>query len=119
MSQTTQGAPRGHRSKTSSVVVNLRAMAEPDGSARSSVTAAAVLPARLQAPATAMRMADVSAYNDGPTWTWGVGVSQETVRLFVESWTNCWTLVLGLGYIGRVLYWPALASLCSETAARA
>lgn len=46
-------------------------------------------------------------------------VSQESVRLFVESWTNCWTLALGLGYIGRTLYWPALAALCSETAARA
>jgi hypothetical protein len=49
----------------------------------------------------------------------GVRVSQETVRLFVESWTNCWTLALGLGYVGRILYWPALASLCSEAAVRA
>jgi len=49
----------------------------------------------------------------------GVDVSQETVRLFVESWTSCWTLVLGLGYIGRTLYWPSLASLCGEGAVRA
>lgn len=49
----------------------------------------------------------------------GWGVNQETVRLLVESWTNCWTLALGLGYIGQKLYWPGLAVLFSDTAARA
>jgi hypothetical protein len=45
-------------------------------------------------------------------------VNQESVRLFIDSWSSCWTLVLGLGYIGRTLYWPALAALGSEIAAQ-
>ena len=50
MSHTTQGVPRGQRSNTSSAVVNFTAAARPAGRARSSDTAAAVLPDRLQAP---------------------------------------------------------------------
>ena len=53
MSQTTQVEPRGQRSKTSSVVVNLTAAAAPAGRARRRVSASAVLPARLQVPETA------------------------------------------------------------------
>jgi DMSO/TMAO reductase YedYZ heme-binding membrane subunit len=45
-------------------------------------------------------------------------MSEVTVRLFVESWAVCWTLVLGLGYVGRVLMWPELESLGSDTIAR-
>jgi hypothetical protein len=36
------------------------------------------------------------------------------IRTFVESWTSTWTLVLGLGYIGRMLAWPALGRLGAE-----
>ena len=49
MSQTTQGLPRGQRSKTSSVVVNFTATADCGGRAWSSDTAQAVLPDRLPA----------------------------------------------------------------------
>src|SRR5258708_5812268 len=56
MSQTMQVVPRGQRSNTSSVVVNLTAAARPAGRARRSETAAAVLPARLQAPEMEMRV---------------------------------------------------------------
>ena len=52
MSHTTQGVPRGQRSKTSSVVVNLTATAAPAGQGPRSDTAQAVLPARLHAPDT-------------------------------------------------------------------
>ena len=52
MSHTTHGVPRGHRSNTSSVVVNLTADAAPRGRASRSDTAQAVLPARLHAPET-------------------------------------------------------------------
>jgi hypothetical protein len=52
MSQTRQGAPRGQRLKTSSVVVNLTAAASPAGRARRRVSAIAVFPDRLHAPAT-------------------------------------------------------------------
>jgi hypothetical protein len=45
-------------------------------------------------------------------------VNEITVRLFVESWTTCWTLVLGLGYIGQALAWPNLSILGSDRVAR-
>jgi hypothetical protein len=45
-------------------------------------------------------------------------MSTETVRLFVESWTSCWTLILGLGYLGGMLAWPQLAELGNERVAR-
>ena len=41
------------------------------------------------------------------------------MRLFVDSWTSSWTLVLGLGYIGRKLYWPGLSALNNDTSAKA
>jgi len=41
------------------------------------------------------------------------------VQLFIDSWTSSWTLVLGLGYLGRKLYWPGLAALCSDVAVHA
>lgn len=41
------------------------------------------------------------------------------MQAFIESWTTCWTLVLGLGYIGRKIYWPGLAVLCGDTAVQA
>jgi hypothetical protein len=46
-------------------------------------------------------------------------MTEETVRLIVESWTTSWTLVLGLGYIGQTLAWPEMGRLGSDTAARA
>jgi hypothetical protein len=45
-------------------------------------------------------------------------MTEETVRLVVESWTSSWTLVLGLGYIGQTLAWPELGRLGSDTTAR-
>jgi hypothetical protein len=46
-------------------------------------------------------------------------VTQESVRLFVESWTMSWTLVLGLGYIGQMMAWPALSRLGRDGAMQA
>ena len=46
-------------------------------------------------------------------------MNRQTVQLFIESWTACWTLVLGLGYIGRKIFWPGLAVLCSDAAVNA
>jgi hypothetical protein len=46
-------------------------------------------------------------------------MSTETVRLFVESWTTCWTLVLGAGYLGLMMAMPQLAALCTDRVARA
>jgi hypothetical protein len=46
-------------------------------------------------------------------------MSQELVRAFVESWTASWTLVIGLGYIGQMLAWPALSRLGHDGAMRA
>jgi hypothetical protein len=48
----------------------------------------------------------------------GHPMSELTAHLFVESWTVCWTLVLGLGYIGRRLMWPELAAFGSDAVAR-
>jgi hypothetical protein len=42
----------------------------------------------------------------------------ETVRLFVESWTTCWTLVLGVGYLGAMLASPQLAAFGTDRVAR-
>jgi hypothetical protein len=45
-------------------------------------------------------------------------LTADTVRLFVESWTTSWTLVLGLGYIGGALAWPALRALGEDRVVR-
>ena len=45
-------------------------------------------------------------------------MSTETVRLFVESWTTCWTIVLGAGYLGAMLAWPQLAALGTDRVAQ-
>jgi hypothetical protein len=42
----------------------------------------------------------------------------ETVRLFVESWTTCWTIVLGVGYLGAMVSSPQLAALGTDRVAR-
>jgi hypothetical protein len=46
-------------------------------------------------------------------------MANETVRLFVESWTMSWTLILGMGYIGQTMASPALALLGGTGMARA
>jgi hypothetical protein len=46
-------------------------------------------------------------------------MNQETVRQFVESWSTCWTIVLGLGYLGGLLHWPAMHAMVSDRVARA
>jgi hypothetical protein len=46
-------------------------------------------------------------------------MTEQTIRLFVESWTMCWTLVLGLGYIGQTMALPGLSVLGGNNAARA
>jgi hypothetical protein len=46
-------------------------------------------------------------------------VANETVRLFVESWTMSWTLILGMGYIGQTMASPTLAWLGGNATARA
>jgi hypothetical protein len=45
-------------------------------------------------------------------------MTHDTIRLFVESWTSSWTLVLGMGYIGHALGWPSLSVLGGNAAAR-
>src|SRR5258705_13809386 len=67
MSHTTQGVPRGQPVNVSSVVVNLTAV-EP-GMARSMLTTAAVLPARLVAPETqrSIRPCPLGRGHGGPT----------------------------------------------------
>jgi len=45
-------------------------------------------------------------------------MTHETIRLFVESWTASWTLVLGMGYVGQTLAWPSLSALGGNAAAR-
>ena len=46
-------------------------------------------------------------------------MANETVRLFVESWTMSWTLILGMGYIGQTMASPTLAVLGGTAMARA
>lgn len=45
-------------------------------------------------------------------------MNHETVRLFVESWTTCWTLVLALGYVGALFAWPEMQVMNSDRVAR-
>jgi hypothetical protein len=86
-------------------------------------TAADVFPDRLAAPATAiLTMSGIirgRCLGDGVSGERVIKIMDtQTVRLFVESWTTCWTLVLGLGYLGAMMAWPQLAVLGTDKVVR-